>query len=255
MYPRVSWTVEADITACFDNLSRRHIMAGLQRRIADGKILSLVARCLAVGYMENWQYHRTYSGVAQGGILSPLLSNIALLQLDRYVINELGANRPQTPEEERRRVSPAFYKLNGAIAAARKQLRSRVSRAQRHVILDKLQGLEQQRKRAPRLVRPHPTKLGYVRYADDLVLQVNGTKADAAAAKDLLKTQLATIGLELNEEKTKLTHWSKPVAFLGYHLQGRMRTRAGSVKAIVHIPRKKERQGKRIWFKNLNEIK
>jgi len=90
------------------------------------------------------------------------------------------------------------------------------------------------------LVRPHPTKLGYVRYADDLVLLVNGTKAQAAAVKDNLKTQLATIGLELNEEKTTLTHWSKPVAFLGYHLQGRLRARGVSLKAILRIPRKKE---------------
>jgi len=100
--------------------------------------------------------------------------------------------------------------------------------------------LEQHRKRLPRFVRPHPTKLGYVRYADDLVVLVNGTKADALAVKEQLKIQLAAIGLELNEEKTKLTHWSKPVAFLGYQLQGHLRARGTSLKATLHIPRQKE---------------
>jgi group II intron reverse transcriptase/maturase len=240
MYPRVSWIIEADITACFDNLSRRHIMTSLQRRIADGKILSLVARFLEVGYMEDWQYHRTYSGVAQGGILSPLLSNIALLHLDRYLVQDLGANRPQTPVEERRRRNPTIQKLDHAIARARRKLRRRVKRPHRRMILDHLTRLEQQRKRLPRFVRPHPTKLGYVRYADDLVVLVNGTKAEALAVKEQLKTQLAAIGLELNEEKTKLTHWSKPVAFLGYHLQGQLRARGTSLKATLHIPRQKE---------------
>ena len=76
MYPRVSWTIEGDIVGCFDNIPHSGLLKAVARRIADGKVLSLVSDFLKAGYMENWQLHKTYSGTPQGGIISPLLCNI-----------------------------------------------------------------------------------------------------------------------------------------------------------------------------------
>jgi Reverse transcriptase (RNA-dependent DNA polymerase)/Group II intron, maturase-specific domain len=91
-------------------------------------------------------------------------------------------------------------------------------------------------------VARHPTKLGYVRYGDDSVVLVNGTKAEAEAVKRQVKTHLATMGLTLNEEKTKLTHWAKPITFLGYHIRGKVRVRGVSLKAVLHLPTAKEKR-------------
>jgi len=71
---------------------------------------------------------------------------------------------------------------------------------------------------------------------------VNGTKAEAEDVKRKVKTQLATMGLTLNEEKTKLTHWAKPVTFLGYHIRGQLRVRGVSLKAILYLPKAKEKR-------------
>src|SRR5262245_54721922 len=72
MYPRVSWVIEGDIVGCFDNIPHNGLLKAVARRIADGKVLGLVSAFLKAGYMENWQYHQTYSGTPQGGILTPL---------------------------------------------------------------------------------------------------------------------------------------------------------------------------------------
>jgi len=75
MYPRVSWVIEGDIVGCFDNIPHNGLLKAVARRIADGKVLGLVSAFLKAGYMENWQYHQTYSGTPQGGI-STLLTKL-----------------------------------------------------------------------------------------------------------------------------------------------------------------------------------
>jgi len=85
MYPRVSWVIEGDIVGCFEHIPHSGLMKAVARRIADGKVLSLVSAFLTSGYMEHRQWHATYSGAPQGGIVSPLLCNIFLHQLDAYM--------------------------------------------------------------------------------------------------------------------------------------------------------------------------
>ena len=85
MYPRVSWVIEGDIVGCFDNIPHNGLLTAVARRIADGKVLGLASAFLKAGYMEQRQYHQTYSGTPQGGIISPLLCNIFLHQLDEYM--------------------------------------------------------------------------------------------------------------------------------------------------------------------------
>jgi len=73
------WVIEGDIVGCFDNIPHDGLLRAVARRIADGKVLSLVSAFLKAGYMENWQFHNTYSGTPQGGIASPLLSDNSTL--------------------------------------------------------------------------------------------------------------------------------------------------------------------------------
>src|SRR5215475_7626536 len=178
MYPRVSWVIEGDIVGCFDNIPHNGILKAVARRITDGKVLSLVSDFLKAGYMENWQYHQTYSGTPQGGIISPLLCNIFLHQLDEYM-EELGANRVQTKKEGNLRRSAAYRKVDNAIFRARRKLRGKPDRQARRELLDKLEELEKEMRHTPIFETRHQTKLGYVRYADDFVILVNGTEEEA----------------------------------------------------------------------------
>jgi RNA-directed DNA polymerase len=167
MYPRVSWIIEGDIVGCFDNIPHGELMRTVSRRIADGKVLSLISAFLKAGYLENWQFHATYSGTPQRGIISPLLCNIFLHQLDEY-FNSLGANQVQTKKESNLRRSPEYRKVDNAIFRARTKLRGNPNRNVRRELLDTLEKLEKELGQTPMYDTRHTTKLGYVRYADDV---------------------------------------------------------------------------------------
>src|SRR5690606_11947820 len=96
-----TWFIEGDIKGCFDTIDHDILLNILRRDIQDGRLIALIERFLKAGYMEEWEYHQTYSGTPQGGILSPLLSNIYLHELDRYIEDELI---PQHTQGKRRDV-------------------------------------------------------------------------------------------------------------------------------------------------------
>ena len=215
-------------------------MKAVARRITDGKVLSLISAFLKAGYMENWQFHKTYSGTPQGGIISPLLCNTFLHQLDIYM-ESLGANVVQTKREGNLRRSMAYRKIDNAITNTRKKLRNNPDRQARRELLDKLPRLEKERRQTPVFDVRHHTKLGYVRYADDFVILVNGTVEYARDIKNKVEGHLAAMGLQLSVDKTRITHWDKPIAFLGYHIHGELRKNGVQIRAILTIPKEKER--------------
>ncbi len=240
MYPRVSWVIEGDIVGCFDNIPHNGLLKAVARRIADGKVMSLISAFLKAGFMENRQFHTTYSGTPQGGIISPLLCNIFLHQLDVYM-ESLGANKTQTKKESNLRRSAAYRKIDNAITNARAKLRNNPDRQARRELLDKLPELEKERRQTPIYDERHRTKLGYVRYADDFVILVNGTAEYAKSIKNKVEEHLAAMGLQLSLDKTRITNWNKPIAFLGYHIHGELRKNGVQIRAILTIPKEKER--------------
>lgn len=240
-YPRSSWIVEGDIVGCFDNIPHEKLVEAVSRRVADEKILSLVRKFLRAGYMEDWVYHRTYSGTPQGGIVSPLLCNIFLHQLDDFMVNELVANRTLTPKESYGRQSREYQRINRQLHKRRVLLRQG-QRSDRNQLLAEIVELEREQKRTPCYDKRHPAKFGYVRYADDFVILVNGSKAEAEQVKRQVADKLCSLGLELSPEKTKVTHWRRKVLFLGFHIQGRMREKGVQIKAIFSIPEEKVRR-------------
>jgi group II intron reverse transcriptase/maturase len=239
MFPRVSWTIEGDIVGCFDNIPHNELLKAVGRRIADGKVLSLVSAFLKAGYMEKWQYHQTHSGTPQGGIISPLLCNIFLHQLDEYM-EYLGANRVQSKKESNLRRSTAYRKVDNAVFKARRKLRGNPDRKARKELLTILEKLEKEMRHTPMYEMRHQTKLGYVWYADDFVILVNGTEPEAKEYKNKVESYLVTMGLTLSVEKTRITHWNEPIAFLGYNIQGKLRINGVQIRAILSIPKEKE---------------
>jgi group II intron reverse transcriptase/maturase len=81
----VKWYIEGDVTQCFECLDHQILLSILQEQIHDNRFLRLITHLLKAGYLEDWKYHVTLSGVPQGGVVSPVLSNLYLDRLDRFV--------------------------------------------------------------------------------------------------------------------------------------------------------------------------
>jgi retron-type reverse transcriptase len=145
-------------------------MKAIQRRVADGKVLQLIQRFLAAGYLEQRQYHKTYSGTPQGGVLSPLLCNIFLHQLDEYMMKALQANETQSKGEANARRSPEYRRIENKIQRLQRKLKQTTGVARRALITE-LGELARQLRNTPVYAKEqkHRSKIGYVRYADDFV--------------------------------------------------------------------------------------
>jgi group II intron reverse transcriptase/maturase len=239
-FPRTTWIIEGDIVGCFDNIPHGPLMKAVDRRIADEKVLKMVRAFLAAGYMEQWQYHRTYSGTPQGGVLSPLLCNIFLHQLDEYMMRNLRANETQSKREANARRNPEYRTIENKIARLRRQLQ-KTQGSLREALIKELMEMERQQRVTSYYAKDdrHPSKVGYARYADDFVIMVQGKKGAAQAIKDEVRKKLQEMGLALSEEKTKLTHWRYKVNFLGYQLHGKPTRKGTSIRPILSIPREK----------------
>ena len=212
-----SWFIEADISQCFDHLNHELLLRELNEHIQDGRFLKCMRELLEAGYMEDWTFHETLSGVPQGGIISPLLSNILLNKLDNYVETVLI---PQHTKGVRRRANPEYEHLLS---------RSRYQRQQGNV--EQAEELRKQAQKRPSIDPNDPDyrRLRYVRYADDFLLGFNGPKSEAEAIKQQLQKFLREeLKLDLSEEKTLITNArSEAARFLGYeittHLENRKR--------------------------------
>ncbi len=202
------WFIEADVTGCFDNIDHGILLSILGEKIHDNRFLRLLQNLLQAGYLEQWVYHRTPSGSPQGGIVSPILSNIYLDKLDKFVEQTL---LPEYTRGQRRRKNPMYNTLWKRAVYRRKQGR-----------VDEAKGLRKQLQRLPSQDTHDPNyrRLFYVRYADDFLLGFAGPKAEAEEIKDKLKTFLhERLKLQLSEQKTLITHASTEAArFLGYQI-------------------------------------
>jgi hypothetical protein len=178
----------------------------LSRDIKDQRLLGLIRKCLKAGYMEDWRYHRTYSGTPQGGIISPLLANIYLHELDTFIEEELI---PKYTRGKRRKLNREYRRTDWRISQARKRGDKQLAKK-----------LVLERRKMPSIdpYDPNYRRLKYCRYADDFILGFIGPKAEAegikAAIREFLRERLH---LEMSESKTLITHARTQQAhFLGY---------------------------------------
>ena len=107
----VRWFVEGDIKGCFDNINHDALVGFIGSKVKDARIVKLVYKFLKAGYLEDWVYHKTYSGTPQGGILSPLLANIYLHELDKFVMQL--KDEFDTPEKGK--ITPEYRELHNRI--------------------------------------------------------------------------------------------------------------------------------------------
>lgn len=182
-------------------------MSILREKIIDNRFLRLIENLLKTGYCEEWKYKQTLSGTPQGAVVSPILANIYLDQLDKFVEQTLipeytrGQRRAENPEYSKLVKLAWYYRKTGQIERARK--------------------LELQYQKMPSkdVNDPNYRRLSYLRYADDFLLGFAGTIAEAKEITEKLRKYLETLKLELSEEKTLITHAKTQAAkFLGYEI-------------------------------------
>lgn len=218
-FTRCKWFVEGDIKAFFDNIDHNVMMNILSKRIRDERFLRLIRKFLNAGYMEDAQLHATYSGTPQGGIISPLLANIYLDQLDKY----LAEYKQDFDKGKKRVVNKTYSKLSD----------------RRHRLLVKMNKAEGEEKELLReqireLDKIHLTipckdpidkdfrRLQYVRYADDFLVGIIGVKENADRLKaDLREFLCEKLKLELSDEKTLVTNATEGARFLGFDVRAR----------------------------------
>jgi group II intron reverse transcriptase/maturase len=203
-----TWFIEGDIAQCFDRLDHSILREILAEKIHDNRFLRLVDGLLRAGYLEQWRYHATLSGSPQGGVVSPILSNIYLDRLDKYIeVNLLPAHN----QGRRRRPYRPYMRLHRQITELEK--RGEIGQAKR---------LRQQLQQMPSRDSDDPgyRRLRYCRYADDWLLGFTGPKREAEQIKaDVGRFLHDELRLELSESKTLITHGrTQPARFLGYEI-------------------------------------
>jgi group II intron reverse transcriptase/maturase len=229
-----TWFIEGDISDCFGSLDHEIMVQTLAEKIHDGRFLRLLRNMLQAGYLEDWVWNATLSGAPQGGVASPVLSNIYLHRLDSFVekvlIPEYTRGKSRAPSPEYRQMEKQLARLRRrrdrpAVRAVRRQMRMTPSKDP---------------------ADPGFRRLRYVRYCDDHLLGFTGPKAEAEEIKIRLAAFLRDeLKLELSQEKTLITHARTGAArFLGYeitvqHADHKVTGKGRSVNGIVglRVPR------------------
>jgi len=203
-----TWFIEGDISDCFGSLDHEVLLSILSEHIHDNRFLRLIKNMLRAGYLEDWQWNATLSGAPQGGVASPVLSNIYLDRLDKFAGTVLI---PEYTRGKSRKANPAWTKVANAMADARRRGDRAAVRA-----------LRQQRRGLPARDPGDPgyRRLCYLRYADDHLFGFTGPKAEAEQIKQRLADFLREdLKLELSAGKTLITHGRTQAArFLGYDI-------------------------------------
>ena len=235
------WFIEGDIKGCFDNINHAVLVEIINQKIKDARFLKLIRSFLKAGYMEDWKYHETYSGCPQGGIISPILANIYLNELDRHVMKI----KKEFDVATKARYTPEYTKLVGL----RQRLHNKIKNSngiEREKLIEEYKTATAQMLKLP-AKQCDDKKIKYVRYADDFLIAVNGNRQDCEKIKQELTEFISTtLKMELSQEKTLITHSNTPARFLGYDVRvrrdqqikpkGKFKTRSMNNKVELSIP-------------------
>ena len=217
----VKWFIEGDIKSFFDNIDHHILINILRKRIKDEKFIQLIWKLLRAGYLEDWVQKPTYSGTPQGGIISPILSNIYLNELDMYMKKykekfDKGKNRKKSTEYGRK--SWKLYRIRKDYKESWQSLNEET----KEVARNRVKVLKNEIIDLPYKIAMDENykRIQYVRYADDFMIGVIGNKKDCQEIKkDITEYLHNNLKIELSQEKTKITHSSERARFLGYDIK------------------------------------
>ena len=208
----MKWFIEFDIKGFFDHVNHDILINLLEKKIDDRKFIKIIKRFLKAGYLEDWKFHPTYSGTPQGGIISSILSNIYLHELDEYMA-KATCNFHQG---QRRPVNPEYKRIGQKIYRLRKKLVDNPTLIKELKVLQRIQkgitsGIEN---------TPDFKRLRYCRYADDFVCGVIGSYNDAKRVLESVREFLSShLHLQLSPKKTHAIQAKKGIEFLSYGIR------------------------------------
>jgi len=238
----IDWFIEADIKGCFDNIDHQILATILSKKIQDQRFLSLYWKAARAGYvlMDESTIHQTLSGVPQGTIISPILSNIYLTELDREIesIKEAYKEKLEQPQrkgnKEYKRIQMQMIRLNKA-GKSKEAFQKR-----KH-----LQSLPSKEKKDKNYLR-----INYVRYADDFLLGIIGPKSLAIEIYERITKKLAELNLEMNKEKSGILRGYEETKFLGTKIsmwnQTSKQTASKAPKNLTQLSENQSQQDKRV---------
>ncbi|EEZ4366192.1 hypothetical protein DED51_004054, partial [Escherichia coli] len=202
---RGRWVIEGDLSSYFDTVHHRLLMKAVRRRISDARFMTLLWKTIKAGHIDVGLFRAASEGVPQGGVISPLLSNIMLNEFDQYLHERYLSGKARKDQ---------WYWNNS---------------------------IQRGRSTAVRENWQWKPAVAYCRYADDFVLIVKGTKAQAEAIREECRGVLeGSLKLRLNMDKTKITHVNDGFIFLGHRII-RKRSRYGEMRVVSTIPQEKAR--------------
>lgn len=202
----VTWIIEGDISKCFDSIDHQKLMNIIENKITDRRFTKLIWKSLKAGYFEFNVYQHSIIGTPQGSIISPLLCNIFMNQLDQYVEN-LASNYDKGTKP---RLNNEYSAHANALARAKRRgdterMRTEMIACRRRRELSSIDFHD-----------PNFRRLYYVRYADDWIVGIRGSYEETKNILNQIDEKLDEMGLTLSKEKTKITSINKgKVLFLG----------------------------------------
>ena len=200
---RHNWVIQGDITQCFDQIPHHIIRKRINKFIGDPRFLLILNKFLKAGFIEpkTGEIVIPEIGSTQAGVLSPLLCNIVLQELDKYMAD----TENKFSKGKTRKINPVDKSL------ANKRFSSNDS-------VERLNLLSEMRKtRRSLMAEPNYRRLDYIRYAEDFIVLVSGSFKDAKFIQNNIKDYIkANCGLELNQNKTVISNILKDEwSFLG----------------------------------------
>ena len=215
--------IEGDIEKCFDSMNHDVLLNILKRDIKDGRFIELIRKMLKAGKFGNdFVYGKTYSGIPQGGVLSPLLANIYLNELDQFIESTLLSKWNIDKERPKNK---KYHNISKKIEYAEKKLKRKHYRTPKEKVIEELKLLRKELRTIPSaedLDKCTYRRLIYTRYADDWILSFTGTYKEAKKIKEEIKQFLLNeLKLNLSDEKTKITlsrNEKNPARFLNYNI-------------------------------------
>ena len=254
------WIIEFDIKGFFDNINHNKMIEFLEKKIDDKRIIHIIRQMLKDGYAQDWKYNATWSGTPQGGVISPILANIYLHELDTFMEDMIC----QFNKGERRKDNPDYKKLCRQMVITNRKLRELrqkfkegkpLNDARKEILRERREIQKKMRVINSRLhVDSKYRRLRYVRYADDFIIGVIGTRKEAESVMLQVKEYINNVLLlEVSEEKTCIADANDGVRFLGYDIKtytstkttkiawgkGTCNRRTISEKMQLHIPSEK----------------
>ena len=220
LFTGAKWFIEGDIKGFFDNIDHHILIDTLKERISDERFLRLIWKFLRAGYIEDFKYNKTYSGTPQGGIISPILANIYLDKFDKY----MREYAERFDKGKKRRENPLHAKYSRKAVRLRKQIRATENVETKEKLMTQLKEAESETRKVPALMDMDKDykRIKYIRYADDFLIGVIGSKEDCKKMKeDFTVFMREKLKLELSDEKTLITNAQDSAKFLGYEISVR----------------------------------